>query len=346
MSFIRIWPFDEIDSTADLPTIDAVGWATTFSAIYPDGFSSGKSLILDRSDNYAILSFPNNQAGKTLNLGIYFTPINSGYVLSFGSTRKGLVQQVSLHYDAANEKLSLYRGGSLLATMSGILASGVFNFLQITTLIADAGSFKLYVNGNPTPDIDYTGDTQAQASDDVHSISLGSLNGASGGTTAAYFFAPMLFNTDGSDNNGKVPPNYKYAILHPDSDGASIWTPSTGVTANPLIDEPQGAWNDSDHVSANTMSARNICGVPSIGEAVDGIIGVQLHSRLSRVNTGTVGVKTGVKVATDEQLSDEKFLPSQANNHVDAWEYKAGTTKFTGSDIDIIELVTDLTTAG
>jgi hypothetical protein len=337
MSAILLLSFDEMDNAYDASYLYPClisGNSATVDPTTP--FGSGKSIVTyigaANGDGRFSVSLMANQAGKTLNFGFHAMVLGFGVFFSLHSVDigGGLAQQIALRRNGSGY-LELFRGSTLIATGTTYIAPDVFVFYQVTALIDnDDGAVAVRLNGNPVPDIDFSGDTQHQSVNSVMQVAFG--NDGLVGYTTIYLYQLVAFNSDGTTNNGLVPVKLTHAHLHPVSDGAEIWTPNAGSFAYTRIDELSGAPNDADYVKTSTLSAKNRCLVgpaSSVGE----VAAVQVLSRYNKPVVGAVAVKSGVIAGASEAQSVAKYLPSGLSNYNDVFEYKTGTTKFAASDI-------------
>jgi hypothetical protein len=349
MSFKGGWPFDEWDSAEDINRYWGgyyTGNESFSSSILPEG-GIGKSMLIP-SNGGIRFGLPSNQSGKTMHiLWIYrmLSAVDLRAIFHINSTKGAVTPQLTITVDADSGFLKLYRGVTLLATGSTSISPDNFYAYQIEAIIANTGGvLKVNINGNPTPDIDFSGDTQNQATDDVWGIG-NSYDGAIS-IRSGYLYCPIIWNSDGTANNTKIPLNLTHFIQHSSSDGASIWTPNSGADAYPAIDDPLGTSDDNtSYVKTSTLNDKNIVGMgPALSDAGD-VLAVQQHARIGRQNIGTAGVKIGTKVGATEQQSAEIFLPSSYIDIVKVHEFKTGTTPFSVADINTpLELTAELTT--
>jgi hypothetical protein len=338
MSAILLLSFDEMDAASDVgyfyPYASSV-YDVVIDASVPSGFT-GNSLRVDPGGygtSYVGVSFPENQAGKTLNIGCHMKITGVGAVLSLHSVSSDGAardQQIALSRNS-NGFLEVKRGTTVIATGATYIGQSDFNFYQISTRIDNEGSFVVRLNGNPVPDIDFEGDTQNKSSNDVRQICFGS--DALNNTPTTYFYQPIVFNSDGTTNNGLVPVKLVHAHRHPVSDGAEIWTPNSGSFAYTRIDEVIGAPDDADYVKTSTLNAKNRCLVGGAVSNVGEVAAVQVLSRYKKPTVGAVAVKSGVIAGANEVQSVARYLPSGLSNYNDVFEYKTGTTKFAAGDI-------------
>jgi hypothetical protein len=333
MSFMMGLTFDELDNRADITNIfptALVGAQVSISSTTPLGVGKSFALNVNYNSNL-LLPFASDQAAKTI-YAKFDAKVAANYpIISLHSSATANAMQIGLVVNASNY-LTLRAGTTVLATGTTWLDPNVFHTFQVAALIANAGgTCAVYLNGNPTPEINFTGDTQNQSTNAVNSLVLG-YDGANS-QSGALIYDLVVFNSDGSDNNSLIPATMTKGIMHGTADGATTWAPSTGATIYPLIDEPTGAPNDADYGKSSTVNNKNRAVIGSPPADVGTVAAVQVYTRLNRQAVGTIAVKTGVIAGANEQQSADKYLPISAVNYVDSWEYKTGTTPFSSTDI-------------
>jgi hypothetical protein len=326
--------FDEMDHAGDIGVLYPNHANYYFSIIASSPVAGGKSLATNGpfGDDYFRISMGSNQAGKVLNFGIHARIINTGVFFSLHSTDvgNGFAQQISIRRNGSGY-LQLRRGNTTLATGETYIDPNSFTFFQITVFIDAAGYCAVRLNGNPDPDINFSGDTQNQETNSVWQFSLGK-DGLEN-IASSHFYQIVVFNSDGTANNGLVPPKLTPVHIHADADGATTWTPSTGADAYALIDDPIGAPNDTDYASTSTLNAKNRC-LLAAQTAIGDVAAVQVLSRFEKSGVGTLAVKSGLIAGANEVQSAEKYLPDGISNYLDTFEFKTGSTPFAAADLE------------
>lgn len=333
MSWVFGASFDEMDVYTDLDYLATPSIASSVATSSVTPLGVGKSML---NTGYLAFLLP-NQAGKTINVGVYQRVIGVGCFLTF------LDKEPDLYSASTSHQVDLCRNASgylelrkpdatVLATGTTFIDTALFYYFQVTALIDNAGSFQVRINGNSTPDINFSGDTQQQSTTNVKSIMFGRQAFGSESKADSYVYRPVVFNTDGSDNNSLVPARLTHAHMHGTSDGADIWTPSSGGTIYNLIDELHGAPNDADYGSTSTLNAFNRV-KPAALSNVGSVAAVQVLSRFNKPVAGTIAVKPGFKAGGTEAQAAQRYLSTGISNYVDTFEYKTGTTKVAASDL-------------
>jgi hypothetical protein len=345
MSFLRGWILDELDSAGDLAQIGALAnQAPSIQTDVPAGFT-GKSIYIP-GDHGFLCKLPADQAGKTLYLWVGFktTGDRTGFIFTLTNTLvPGAGHQVGVRHNVETQKLELCRGGNVLAIGDAVVLPNVWHILQVKLKVNSAtGLCDIYLNNNPTAEISVTAaNTQNQATDSILSLNFGT-----DGTPnpSMYIYRPIIFNGDGTKNNGKVPYNYAHQIKHLSGDGAAIWTPDTGATAYDRINNLQGAPDDdSSYVKGDALNDENIVVVESPSGVVTASA-LQVISRAKRASAAAAGVTFGVNINGDAQTAAERFLSSSYENYIDIYETKTGGADITAADLENLKLTSKLTT--
>jgi hypothetical protein len=344
MSFEAGWVFDDLDNILD---INSVFWgiiknqAQLDAVVTPAGV--GKSIATNYSNIYgAALRLPRALTNDTYwyQAETYFSSASSGWILQL-QNYAGSVQG-GLFFDSSSRVITAYRGESI-ALASGdseTISVDMFHRVDVKFKIhGTQGLYEVYFNGNPTPYLSISDvNTQALATDEVGNFYYVG--------TGYRIFRPVVFNSQGTKNNGRVPANFQHKILYPNSDGVSIWTPNSGVTAHTQIDELQGANDDaSTYVGTSVLNAKNICGLTDAAD-LGTIAAVQLHSRFGRSAPGVIAVKAGIISGANEWQSANRYLPSSYNSYVDILEYETGTTEFTQAKVNALEVTAEVVDLG
>jgi hypothetical protein len=339
--FLLALPFESLTTKDDFQYLNGsatLGGSTDVSidAVIPAEFASGKSLLISNTSRYVLIPFPfyANQAGKTLNMQFYFScDADDGLIVGFCQNKQVEDHQCYLYRNTSGY-LEVRRGAIILATGATSLLASTFYKIDIELLVANAGGiFKVYLNDSLTPDLSFTGDTQYAGANDLYSICFGSnyyttpLN--------LRIFRPIIFNSDGTVNNARVPNNVKLFSGSLTSDGANTWDKSSGADAYSLINETFGSVNDASYVKQNTLNAKNECQMNVLPSDVGAILGLQSFSRYVKPVVGAIGVKNGVKTqdATEKQNSERTL--TGVNNHIETFEFKTGSTPFVTADFPL-----------
>jgi hypothetical protein len=288
MSLLFFDGFDGYDSSGDLLTANATWFGVSGSISSTVRQGTGKSFL---TNNYAhsYLQF-SDQAGKTIYIGFALRkPDNINInILILRSVWNTDSAQCSVRVSDLGY-LELRAGDSatstLLATGTIEIVANSFYYIEIGVLVANAGSCTIKVNG--VTDINFTGDTQTQATNSIPYILFGN----------AIFYLDDLYvcNSDGSINNTYLG-DVVCEILTPTSDSSIQWTRSTGADSYANVDEAIGAPNDADYNSALATNTgyRDEYGLSNLSTTAANVYGVKVNTRAQKSDIGSANFKHGI----------------------------------------------------
>jgi hypothetical protein len=335
---VKAWLLGELDNVSDFTYYSdyPIGGSVGLVSASPDG--TGKSFALDGywGNGSVPCVLPENHNGKTCYFRVYlYIPAsivgNSGTLFTvMANPTSG--EQVRLYLNSSRQ-LAAYRGGTLLGTGASVLATDVWHEIQSEVLVHNSsGKFNIYLNNSmATPEIPYTGNTQNQANADVKSFFFGT--STAGALWGAYFNDPLLFNSDGPVNDSLIPAGAKIVKLPLNGDGAAQWNRNTGANNYGNLNEAFGAPDgDTAYLYGSSVGDKNLSDVTD--PAFAGVpLGFQVISRISKIQSGSRAVKTGLKIGANE-IKTERYLPIGYKTYVDIIQTSDGiSTPLTMSDV-------------
>jgi hypothetical protein len=191
--------------------------------------------------------------------------------------------------------VSLYRGdlATLLATSAiGLVSIGTWSYWEISATVADSGGRCIVrLNSNPTPIIDFTGDTKNGGTNaTIDALSLGS--GTAGNSYAFYWDDCYICNDTGSVNNDFLGDVRVQTVL-PTAAGASTqFTPSVGSNWDNVNDAPYVSTTyNSDSVSGH----RDTYAMADLLSGTGTIFGVQDNILALKSDAGAASIKAAIK---------------------------------------------------
>lgn len=223
--------------------------------VYTDGAENGDVLFFDggyagitastlvaRSGNYSYRCANVVWGTKTI------TPVSEGY-WRFSFYRNDVSQGARIFYwysdatelgslriQATTNKLEAYRSQIDLAAVGSLaLSPNTQYIIEIYVKIADSGgSIKVKIDGLPTLDIDYTGDTKPGTQTTINSVRYTQPQNSS----AVYYFDDLAMNdTTGSVDNSWCGDG-RVIILPTNDDGdVTMLIPSSGIDNWAMVDE-------------------------------------------------------------------------------------------------------------
>lgn len=209
---------------------------------------------------------------------------------------------------AADGKLSVYRGPTLLATSTRQILPSIWNFLEFRAYIDNtAGSYELRVNGVPW--LSATGvDTQDTASDNAATSTLG---GASAGSYVHYYDDFHLICSNDAMPEFLGDCRVEQKLFTADST-PNDWVGSDGnqVDNYALVNAAAGS------VKSNTVGAVSLFDLADLSSIAPNVHGVMLRARASKSDAGnrffTPVVQIGAGSVTEVGQSDALSVTEQS----------------------------------
>lgn len=193
-------------------------------------------------------------------------------------------------------QLALLRGNHTSTTVLAGPTAETYDLSQWTHIaaevsIADAGGIcKVYMNGSPTPVIDFAGDTRntgaAGVIDRIHLAGNGSAGTGQPPASALRYDDFYWFTRDGSGVSA-VLGDCTVRTLQPDGNGAtSAWAGSDGNSVDnyALVDDAQVT---TDYVSSSTPGQRDLYSLANPSGTLGAIKAVQTSVYASKSDAGT-----------------------------------------------------------
>lgn len=311
IAWIEPWDF-----YADLPDT-AIGaasvWNGGIGSAFDDGFSlvagllGGTGLALQVNDNGTVGAKevyraipPTTQV--TLNFYARYTiPQAVQQVIQFKSA--SLVNQCQLQLTPIGVFQVLGEGEAVMATGTFIQQADAVNHFRILVDITTPGdnSFKLYINGNDTPDIDVDGvDLMDDVNLFIEAISI-RRSYRDAAIDSAYDHMICLY-----DECTLIPELEMYP-LHPTGDDAAAWTRSAGANNYANIDEAQ-IDGDATYNHSTTVNQKDRFTYPALGFVPDYIYSVSLVTTARKEESATQTLQQHIKIAATEYPSADIFL--------------------------------------
>ncbi len=222
--------------------------ATSLAQFFNVTSGSGQPAIVSdtgRSSTKALSCNSFGYASKTF-------PATSTPVVKFGwkaqslATAQTLVTlldsgtaQVSLRFNT-DGTLQFQRGGTNIGTASAFaVLAGAWYHVEVEASIADSGgTLDVYVNGDPTAKLSFSGDTKNTSAATANSFRLGPVTGE--GSNLQYF-KDVVWNTDGV-THGDLRAIFE---LPTGDEGTNDLTPSTGSSHYAVVDESTPSASDT-----------------------------------------------------------------------------------------------------
>jgi hypothetical protein len=314
--------------------------------IFIDGWESGTIDLWDTNTGATVVAAQNGMSGnKCLELtgnsdwlrraipsaaeyyfSLRYRPIDSTnqIIISFWLST---VIQCKLNRNRTTNHLEIYRGTTLLASGTAMMAINATYLIEIRLLIADSGG-RFVVKLNGVTDIDFTGDTQeSAASNQMDTIELGSSQNE---YSNAYFDDFIL-------DDAAFPGDTRIQAIVPTGAGNSTeLTPSTGENWACVDEVPA---NDADYVATNTVNKLDLYTMSNLTGAIDNIKCVQVQARAMKEGNATPqNIKLAVRSGATDYVSADKALTTSYKSYCNLWETDPATAAaWTESGVNAME---------
>lgn len=289
----------------------------------------------------SITPFPEGKASVFFGFRMMFTaiPLPQAILSISDATREHLV--VSLQASGAltvarsnTSPLGFSTSGTLLGTSSP-LAIGLPYYVEFEITINDtAGVVKLYLNGNPTPDLSVTSaDTQNAGTSAVCTIGW-QWNHA---TYILYIDDIYCNDTTGSKNTG-LEGDVQVRSHFPNTNGnSSQWDRSTGADQYATIDDnPQST---TDYNSTSTLNEVDTVNVESLADTGATIKAVQVNLLAKKTTSGTAAIVPVHRVdSVDYPHATNLYVPTEWVYLRQSYDQQADGTDWNETDFNATEV--------
>jgi len=218
-----------------------------------------------------------------------------------------------------------YYSGVILASGSQNIERDRWYCIEVHAVIDDAnGVCEVRIDGGPSLDIDYAGDTRNSADYLVHSVSFGAVLPTINGLEAlrGYIDDVAINDTNGAVDNSWCGPGKVYYVPVASDDGTNEWTPSTGSDHYAVLDEvPQN--EDTDYLSTATAGDEETFGLADSGLDGPVVMRAWVEGRIRRVDAAsTVLVQLGVTAGATTDYSDDLELYTTHSKRIVGTDYR------------------------
>lgn len=207
---------------------------------------------------------------------------------------------------------------------------------------ATAGEVEVYVNGIQCLNLSAV-DT-APSSADCQNISVGRrASGSGSGGGNVYWKDFVVWDKSGTVNNDFFG-TCQVGPYMPDGDVGLNWTPSSGATGYPLINEVNGP-NDGNYISATVaQTTASEFSIQNVAPDVTSIRGFVIFDRAQKSDGGDCNVQVGVKSAGSPALGSDRPITTAFTYWTDVIELDPATGfQFTPTAFNDMTLTVDRT---
>ena len=277
--------------------------------------------------------------GATVMCAAYLTALPAGKANIVTLSTPATVYLIALGVNSSGQ-IVVYRGsvgaGTLIATSSAsvIQAAAWYHYEMEFTIHASTGRVKVWINGDPTAVIDFTGNTAGTTSfSTIHLMSNSDNDG--GGSLRV---DDLLVYDNGGTMQGQIG-DQKVEVLFPSGNGSS--SQLTGSDGNStdnylLVDDVNP--DTTDYVGSATSGNKDLYEFTDLSVTTGVIKGIMVNAWVARTEAGFKQMKPVLRQSGTDYDGTAKTLPSSFTRFF--WPYDsnpATSAAFTISEINAME---------
>ena len=262
-----------------------------------------------------------------------FAAKSGASVSFFGDS--GVTQHITVVITAS--AIEVRRGnasGTLLASVTTGLLHTDWNYYEVKATIADAGGIvQVRQNGNPTPVINFTGDTKnAGTSTNIDYVRLA-------GTSQGDFADWYILNTLGSAPNNDFLGDVRVHCLRPNGNGNySQYVGSDGNSVDNYLLTDESPFNTTDYVGSSTVGQKDSYTLDNLPAGVTAVYGVQEVAIVAKSDAGLASIKQLLRVSGTDYTTSAFALATSYQEMVNLRELNPSTgVAWTPASVDGIE---------
>ena len=197
----------------------------------------------------------------------------------------GTVNHIQIRLFA--NSITVYRGGTLIASGVISMSQNIFGYIEIATLVADAGG-SLIIRFNGVEVINFSGDTRNGGT--LAGIDTLGLGCSSVGTSIVYIDDMYVLDSTGSAPYNNFLGDVRVYMLNPTGAGTNTqWAPDTGSNYARVNEVPYSAAN---YVQSGTSGQRDTYTMADLpGSGMGTIYGVQTNIIAKKTDAGSIAIK-------------------------------------------------------
>jgi hypothetical protein len=217
--------------------------------------------------------------------------------------------------------------GTVLGTATVPVPGSTYAHAEFYVEIANAGGkAQVYVNGDPTPVIDFTGDTQYTGNASASRFYLGTI--AHSGIGFIYFDDFLYYDTTGAVHTAPPLGDAHIDKLLSDDDGPTVdWTPDPGTNSENIAENPPDG--DTSHNEASVSGDTDLYKFPDVAPPIPAdvrILAVLQNIDARKTAGGLEPILPTVRVNGSDYDAPATFEPgSNYHIHQEPWEVDPDT---------------------
>lgn len=232
----------------------------------------------------------------------------------------GATQHMNLRLNGTS--LVLYRGGTVIATVPGILLATAWNYIEISQTVDSTSSGTCTVKVNNATVISFTGVTKNGGTNNtIDTVQFGGLFAGGAGTT--YVDDVYINNSSGSFNTGFLG-DVRVQTLSPTAAGTNTQlTPTSGSNYANVNEVPD---NQATYNSSSTVGQHDTYTMADLVAGTGTVYAVQQTMTASKDNSGTANFKNALYLGGSFYYGSSKSLGTSWAQFRDMYETDPSTT--------------------
>lgn len=226
--------------------------------------------------------------------------------------------------------------GTLLATGTTTLFSGLWNYIEVSCTISDTiGEVHVRLNGSPTDEVSYTGDTKnAGTATTIDAVRLININNAT-----SYFSDLYLLNSTGSAPNNNFLGDVVVRTLSPSGNGTySQLTGSDGNQTDNYLLVDERPYSGTDYVGSATIGQKDTYAMTDLAAGVTTVYGVQLNGLMTKSDASFAQARYVLRSGGADYGGTTRTLTTSFVGYYELYEQDPSTsTQWTPAGVNSME---------
>lgn len=254
----------------------------------------------------------------------------------------GATQHITVRRNNTTGMLEIRRGtsgGTLLATGTTPLLGGVWNYIEASCTVSDTiGEVHVRLNGSPTDEVSYTGDTKnggTSTSIDRAQINFEGNTGLAGNSVADLYIA----NDTGSAPNNNFLGDVAVRTLVPNGNGNSsqlVGSDGNSTDNYLLVDERPPS--STDYVGSATPGQKDTYALANLPGGVTNVYGVQISGSMAKNDASLAQSRLIVRSGGTDYSGTTRTLNTTYQGYYEFYETDPNTsTNWTASGVNNME---------
>lgn len=247
-----------------------------------------------------------------------------GSVVFYGDG--GTTSHISVTHNQSTGQMQLLRGSTLIATGATTIPNGSWFYLEVSVTISDTvGEVHIRLNGAPTDEISFTGDTKnGGTAATIDRVQFSS--GWAGGLGSVHLADCYILNDTGAAPNNNFLGDVAVRTLSPASNGTySQLTGSDGNSVDNYLLVDEHAYSSTDYVGSATVGQKDSYVMADLPAGVSTVYAMQV---------------TGLMAKSDAALAQARYIVRSGGTDYNGATRALGTTYVSYSDIFVTDPAT------